>query len=159
MGTAEQNYKKGFLGMIIKLRVTAETVALTGAGELNVSGWLYVVWAGTGNNVISTNATATDTSSSGMGVYAIGGSQVTVRENAASAAHGVRAENMHTEVTVEGNVSLTTQIQGAGQAKVVVRGGRRGKFHRLQGPRLWRQHHYGRQCYPNSADRKRWEPI
>ncbi len=61
-----------------------------------------------------------------MGVYAIAGSKVTVLEDAAGAAHGVKAENIYTEVTVNGDVSNSGQIKGAvysaGQAAVLVKG-------------------------------------
>lgn len=108
------------------LKVIRGTVALTGNGAFDVSGRLYGVWAGSGSRVTVTNATATDTGSSGIGVYAISGSEVTVRKDVRGAVHGVRAENMNTKVTVNGNVSSTAQITGAvhsaGQANVVVMG-------------------------------------
>ncbi|MBR0599868.1 immunoglobulin-like domain-containing protein [Sinanaerobacter chloroacetimidivorans] len=111
------------------LKVTNGTVALAGTGELNVSGKLCGVWA-SNSAVTVTNATATDTNTSGtasgMGVYAIDGSVVTVREVAAGAAHGVKAENINTKVTVNGNTSNNAQIKGAvystGQAEVLVKG-------------------------------------
>ena len=111
------------------LKVTGGSVALTGEGALNVTGKLYGVWADN-SNVTVTNATASDTdisgTASGMGVYATGGSEVTVRGDATGAAHGVKAENASTKVTVNGNVSNSAQVTGAvhssGQAEVLVKG-------------------------------------
>ncbi|MEA4962493.1 InlB B-repeat-containing protein, partial [Lutispora sp.] len=111
------------------LKVNEGTAELTGAGELNISGKLYGVWANK-STVTVTNAAATDTdtsgSASGIGVCAITGSKVTVRGNAAGAAHGIKAENVYTEVTVNGDVSNGGQVKGAvysaGQAAVLVKG-------------------------------------
>lgn len=107
------------------LKVTNGTLDLKGEGELNVSGKLYGVWANKGK-VTVTNATASDTSSSGIGVFAILGSEITVRNDAFGEAHGVRADNINTVVTVEGNVSNSAPVLGAvysaGQAVVTVKG-------------------------------------
>ncbi len=111
------------------LKVTDGTVTLVGNGLFNVTGKNYGVWA-SGSTVTVTNASANDTNttmtSTGMGVYAIGSSKVTVRQNAFGAAHGVKADNLGTEVTVEGNVSNSGSIKGAvyslGQARVTVKG-------------------------------------
>ena len=111
------------------LKVTNGSVALTGDGGLNARGKLYGVYADN-STVALTNATATDTdtsgSASGMGVYAINGSKVTVHEDAAGAAHGVYAKGNGTEVTVDGDVSNAGQVHGAvyseDQATVLVKG-------------------------------------
>lgn len=111
------------------LKVTGGSVALTGAGALNVTGKIYGVRA-TSSNVTVTTATASDTdisgTASGMGVYAAGGSEVTVLGDATGAAHGVKAENASTKVAVNGNVSNSGQVTGAvhsaGQAEVLVKG-------------------------------------
>ena len=111
------------------LKVIEGTVALTGEGQLNISGKLYGVWANKGTITV-TNATATDTdisgAAAGTGVFAMGASKVTVRGNAVGAAHGVKATDLFTEVTVNGDVSNTGQIHGAvysaGQAAVLVKG-------------------------------------
>ena len=111
------------------LKVTGGSVALTGAGALNVTGKIYGVRA-TSSNVTVTTATASDTdisgTASGMGVYAAGGSEVTVLGDATGAAHGVKAENASTKVVVNGNVSNSGQVTGAvhsaGQAEVLVKG-------------------------------------
>lgn len=111
------------------LKVIEGTVAHTGSGALNVSGRLYGVWANK-STVTVTNATATDTdtsgAASGTGVYAMGGSNITVREDASGAAYGVWANNMSTRVTVNGDVSNSALAHGAvyseGQAEVLVKG-------------------------------------
>ncbi len=108
------------------LKTTNASLTLTGDGKLNVSGKLYGVWAGANSNITVSNANASDTGKLGIGVYAIAGSEVIVRENAFGIAHGVRAENIYTKVTVNGNVSSNEQIEGAvysaGQAEVIVKG-------------------------------------
>jgi hypothetical protein len=112
------------------LKVTEGTVALEGDGELNASGRLYGVSASLGSKVTVTNAVATNTdasiSATSIGVLALSGSKVTVRGNATGTTHGIRAENIYTEVTVEGDVSNNAQGKGAvhcaGQAEVLVKG-------------------------------------
>lgn len=111
------------------LKVTDGSVDLTGAGALNVTGKINGVRA-VNSHVTVTNATASDTdtsgTASGIGVYATGGSEVTVLEDAAGAAHGVKAENTNTIVTVNGDVSNSAQVHGAvysaDQAEVIVNG-------------------------------------
>lgn len=109
------------------LKATNASLTLVNEGKLNVSGKLYGVWAtGANSNVTVTNATASDTGESGIGIFAVSGSDVTVREDVYGSGHGVRAENIYTNVTVNGNVSTKGQIKGAvhaaGQANVIVRG-------------------------------------
>lgn len=108
------------------LKATNATLTLMGEGKLNVSGRLYGVRAESGSDITVTNAAASDTGELGMGVYAINGSKVTVRENVFGTAHGVKAENIYTKVTVNGDVSSKGQIKGAvhctGQADVIVKG-------------------------------------
>lgn len=105
------------------LKVTEGTVALTGAGKLNATGKLYGVWANKGTVTVDTAASGND----GIGVYAMGGSKVTVRGNATGQDNGVYATDSGTMVKVNGNVTSTDgQIQGAAhaqnQAEVIVGG-------------------------------------
>jgi uncharacterized repeat protein (TIGR02543 family) len=105
------------------LKVTEGTVALTGEGKLNATGKLYGVWANKGTVTVDTAASGND----GIGVYAMGGSKVTVRGNATGQDNGVYATDSGTMVTVNGNVTSTDgQIQGAAhaqnQAEVIVGG-------------------------------------
>lgn len=105
------------------LKVTEGTVALTGEGKLNATGKLYGVWANKGTVTVDTAASGND----GIGVYAMGGSKVTVRGNATGQDNGVYATDFGTMVTVNGNVTSTDgQIQGAAhaqnQAEVIVGG-------------------------------------
>ncbi|MGB4466114.1 MAG: S-layer homology domain-containing protein [Eubacteriales bacterium] len=105
------------------LKVTEGTVALTGEGKLNATGKLYGVWANKGTVTVDTAASGND----GIGVYAMGGSKVTVRGNATGQDNGVYATDSGTMVKVNGNVTSTDgQIQGAAhaqnQAEVIVGG-------------------------------------
>lgn len=105
------------------LKVTEGTVALTGEGKLNATGKLYGVWANKGTVTVDTAASGND----GIGIYAMGGSKVTVRGNATGQDNGVYATDSGTMVKVNGNVTSTDgQIQGAAhaqnQAEVIVGG-------------------------------------
>ncbi|MCQ1529470.1 InlB B-repeat-containing protein [Lutispora saccharofermentans] len=105
------------------LKVTEGTVALAGVGKLNATGKLYGVWANQGTVTIDAAASGND----GIGVFAMGGSKVTVRGNATGQNNGVYATDSGTMVTVNGNVTSTDgQIQGAvyalNQAEVIVGG-------------------------------------
>jgi LPXTG-motif cell wall-anchored protein len=112
------------------LKVTEGTVSLEGEGELNVTGRLYGVSADLQSSVTVTNAAASNTdvsdSATSVGVLAQKGSEVTVRGNATGTDHGIRAENIYTEVTVEGDVTNNAQgkaaVHSAGQAVVLVKG-------------------------------------
>ncbi len=125
-------------GHVLTIHTTADeglkaiegTVQLIGEGELNVSGKVYGVHASSGSNITVTNAASWDDTetltSSSAGVLALSGSKVTVLGNATGSDHGIRAENVFTEVIVEGDVSNKAQIKGAvhceGQAVVLVKG-------------------------------------
>ncbi|WP_052082661.1 S-layer homology domain-containing protein [Intestinimonas butyriciproducens] len=104
------------------LKVTEGIVALTGTGELNVSGKLYGVWVNKGTVTVDTAASGND----GIGVYAMGGSKVTVRGNVTGQNNGVYATDSGTMVTINGDVSNSAPINGAvysaGQADVTVKG-------------------------------------
>lgn len=105
------------------LKVTEGTVALAGVGKLNATGKLYGVWANQGTVTIDAAASGND----GIGVFAMGGSKVTVRGNATGQNNGVYATDSGTMVTVNGNATSTDgQIQGAvyalNQAEVIVGG-------------------------------------
>jgi uncharacterized repeat protein (TIGR02543 family) len=81
------------------------------------------VWANKGTVTVDTAASGND----GIGVYAMGGSKVTVRGNATGQDNGVYATDSGTMVKVNGNVTSTDgQIQGAAhaqnQAEVIVGG-------------------------------------
>jgi dihydropteroate synthase len=84
------------------LKVTEGTVSLEGEGELNVTGRLYGVSADLQSSVTVTNAAASNTdvsdSATSVGVLAQKGSEVTVRGNATGTDHGIRAENIYTEI-------------------------------------------------------------
>lgn len=105
------------------IKVTEGTLAVIGSGKLNAAGKLYGVWANNGTVTVDDAASSND----GIGVFAMGGANITVRGNAAGQDNGVYANNIYTKVTVKGNVTSTTgQIQGAvyalGQAEVIVEG-------------------------------------
>ena len=105
------------------IKVINGTLAVAGSGKLNATGKLYGVWANNGTVTVDDAASSSD----GIGVFAMGGANVTVRGNAVGQNNGVHANNIYTKVTVKGNVTSTTgQIQGAvyalGQAEVMVEG-------------------------------------
>ncbi|WP_197055545.1 S-layer homology domain-containing protein [Intestinimonas butyriciproducens] len=105
------------------IKVTEGTLNITGNGKLDATGRLYGVWANNGTVTVDDAQSSTD----GIGVYAKGGANITVRGNAAGQDNGVYATNIYTTVTVKGNVTSTTgQVQGAvyalNQAEVIVEG-------------------------------------
>ncbi len=98
-------------------------VNLTGAGSFNVTGSTYGVYVSSGTATV-TNATGTTHPTLGIGVCAIAGGSVTVRNDVQGYKYGILAEDSSTSISVGGNVAAANDegVAATGGAAVTVGG-------------------------------------